>query len=225
MPVGLDQHQLWRHAGRSLDQPWRAGRRAQSEIVGRLRRTTAEQSRGTLQRHDLSAVSLRHAGAIWYQGESNAGRAYEYRTLFPTMIKDWRAQWGEGDFPFLLVQLAPFMKIDFEPKDCAWAELRDAQLSATQSLPSVGMAVITDVGEEHGHSSEVEGARSAGGWLWRHALPTARRFPIRAPEYYQQQIEKGASRPQRSSTLTAGWFPQGGGELYGFTIAGRIRNS
>src|SRR5262249_6610799 len=50
-------------------------------------------------------------GAIWYQGESNAGKAYEYRTLFPAMIKDWRARWGEGDFPFLFVQLAPFDRV------------------------------------------------------------------------------------------------------------------
>jgi sialate O-acetylesterase len=49
-------------------------------------------------------------GAIWYQGESNAGRAYEYRTLFPTMISNWRNTWGQGDFPFLFVQLANFMQ-------------------------------------------------------------------------------------------------------------------
>ena len=95
--------------------------------------------------HPLLPYAIR--GAIWYQGESNAGRAYEYRTLFPTMIKDWRARWGQGDFPFLAVQLAPFMKIDYVPQECAWAEFHDAQLSATQTLPAVGMAVITDVGD------------------------------------------------------------------------------
>src|SRR5262249_29209516 len=46
-------------------------------------------------------------GAIWYQGESNAGKALEYRTLLPTMIRDWRKNWGQGDFTFLIVQLAP----------------------------------------------------------------------------------------------------------------------
>ena len=56
-------------------------------------------------------------GAIWYQGESNAGRAYEYRTLMPTMITSWRKAWKQGDFPFLMVQLAPFMKIEAEPKE------------------------------------------------------------------------------------------------------------
>src|SRR5262249_51271906 len=54
-------------------------------------------------------------GAIWYQGESNAGRAYEYRALLPTMIKNWRTDWKQGDFPFVIVQLAPFMKIQSEP--------------------------------------------------------------------------------------------------------------
>ena len=64
-------------------------------------------------------------GAIWYQGESNAGRAYEYRTLFPAMIEDWRHQWKQGDFPFLLVQLAPYW--DGDSEGVRYAELRDAQ--------------------------------------------------------------------------------------------------
>lgn len=88
-------------------------------------------------------------GAIWYQGESNAGQAYEYRTLFPAMITDWREQFGQGDFPFLFVQLAPFMKIVEEPGDSAWAELREAQLMTMQNVPNTAMAVITDVGEEN----------------------------------------------------------------------------
>ncbi len=102
-------------------------------------------------------------GAIWYQGESNAGAAYEYRTLFPTMIEDWRRQWGRP-FPFLLVQLAPFRKINPNPMDSDWAELREAQLLATRVLPDVGMAVITDVGDEndiHPGKKEPVGARLA----------------------------------------------------------------
>jgi sialate O-acetylesterase len=84
-------------------------------------------------------------GAIWYQGESNAGRAYQYRTLFPAMIKDWRKQWKQ-DFPFLFVQLANFMKVESQPVESDWAELREAQ-SMTLSLPKTGMAVIIDVGD------------------------------------------------------------------------------
>ncbi len=86
-------------------------------------------------------------GAIWYQGESNAGRAHEYRTLFADMIRNWRKDWGQGNFPFLEVQLAPFKAIKEDPADSDWAELREAQLMATKSLPKVGMAVITDYGD------------------------------------------------------------------------------
>lgn len=84
-------------------------------------------------------------GAIWYQGESNASRAYSYRTLFPTMIKDWRKRWGR-DFPFLWVQLANFKPPVATPGDSDWAELREAQ-SMTLSLPNTGQAVIIDIGE------------------------------------------------------------------------------
>lgn len=79
-------------------------------------------------------------GAIWYQGEANAGQPEEYRTLFPRMIKDWRRTWGEGDFPFLWVQLAGYAK-----DDVGWPGLRDAQ-AQTLSLPNTGMATAVDIG-------------------------------------------------------------------------------
>lgn len=80
-------------------------------------------------------------GVIWYQGEANSSRADEYRTLFPAMIKDWRAKWGEGDFPFLFVQLAAFHANP--PED--WPELRDAQ-AQTLSVPNTAMATAVDIG-------------------------------------------------------------------------------
>jgi sialate O-acetylesterase len=79
-------------------------------------------------------------GAIWYQGEGNSGLADEYRTLFPRMITDWRRTWGEGDFPFLWVQLAGYGTADEN-----WANLRDAQ-AQTLSLPNTGMATAVDIG-------------------------------------------------------------------------------
>lgn len=85
-------------------------------------------------------------GAIWYQGESNAGRAYQYRTLFPLMIRDWRRAWNEGDFPFYFVQLANWQPRKPEPGDSDWAELREAQ-SMTLREPHTGMAVIIDIGD------------------------------------------------------------------------------
>jgi len=85
-------------------------------------------------------------GAIWYQGESNAGRAYQYRKLFPAMITDWRNAWGQGPFSFYFVQLANFQDTVPEPAESDWAELREAQ-TMTLSLKKTGMAVIIDIGE------------------------------------------------------------------------------
>ena len=85
-------------------------------------------------------------GAIWYQGESNAGRAFQYRTEFPLMITDWRQHWKQGDFPFYFVQLATFGSDQANSNNgSAWAELREAQ-AMTLSLPHTGMAVTTDIG-------------------------------------------------------------------------------
>ncbi len=85
-------------------------------------------------------------GAIWYQGESNSGRAYQYRKLMPALIKSWRDAWQQGDFPFYMVQLANFKAIQPQPVESDWAELREAQMLAIDALPHVGVACITDVG-------------------------------------------------------------------------------
>lgn len=86
-------------------------------------------------------------GAIWYQGETNAGRAVQYRKAFPLMINDWRKQWKQGDFPFYFVQLATYEADNGNSeKGSTWAELREAQ-AMTLSLPNTGMAVTTDIGE------------------------------------------------------------------------------
>ena len=86
-------------------------------------------------------------GVIWYQGESNAGRGYQYRTLLPAMIADWRSKWGEGNFPFIIVQLANFMDVQKDPMDAGWAELREAQWLTTQKVPNTGLATAIDIGE------------------------------------------------------------------------------
>lgn len=83
-------------------------------------------------------------GALWYQGESNAGRAYQYRKSFPLMINDWRKQWKD-DFSFYFVQLSSFGDYQNSNKGSNWGELREAQ-TMTLSLPKTGMAVTTDVG-------------------------------------------------------------------------------
>ncbi|MEI8310284.1 MAG: sialate O-acetylesterase [Verrucomicrobiota bacterium] len=94
--------------------------------------------------HPVLPYAIR--GAIWYQGETNAGRAYQYRTAFPLMITDWRKQWNQGDFPFYFCQLANFMAKKPGPDESSWAELRDAQ-SSTLKLPNTGQAVLIDIGE------------------------------------------------------------------------------
>jgi sialate O-acetylesterase len=86
-------------------------------------------------------------GVIWYQGETNAGRAFQYRKTFPLMITDWRTHWGQGDFPFLFVQLASYNSANGNSeKGSTWGELREAQ-TMTLSLPNTGMAVTSDIGE------------------------------------------------------------------------------
>ncbi|MDP6539574.1 MAG: sialate O-acetylesterase [Planctomycetota bacterium] len=90
-------------------------------------------------------IPFSFAGAIWYQGEANVSRAWEYRTLFPTMIESWRTDWG-SELPFYFVQLAPFRyhaRGRLAPEACA--ELREAQALA-QALPRTGMAVTMDIG-------------------------------------------------------------------------------
>ncbi|HEY3328645.1 MAG TPA: sialate O-acetylesterase [Capsulimonadaceae bacterium] len=89
-------------------------------------------------------------GTIWYQGEANGGRGWEYKTLLATMITDWRKKWGQGDFPFLFVQLAPFMSLTPTPlprNANGWPDLREAQRQVSLTLPNTGMAVITDQGD------------------------------------------------------------------------------
>ncbi len=85
-------------------------------------------------------------GAIWYQGESNTSRAAEYADLLPAMIQDWRQHWGQGDFPFLVVQLANYYPEQAQPNESEWAELRAAQMAALR-LPQTAIATAIDLGE------------------------------------------------------------------------------
>ena len=85
-------------------------------------------------------------GVLWYQGEGNAGRAYEHADLFPFLIEQWRKEWNQGDFSFYWVQLADFKAEKPLPGDSDWAELRETQ-TRTMRLPQTGQAVIVDLGE------------------------------------------------------------------------------
>ena len=96
----------------------------------------------------MIAPFIRYAikGVAWYQGESNANNPSEYSLLFKNMITDWRKKWGQGDFPFLFVQLPNFMEPKTTPGESRWAELREAQTEALD-LPCTGMAITIDIGE------------------------------------------------------------------------------
>lgn len=103
-------------------------------------------SPGVLYNANIAPLTLINIkGVIWYQGEGNAVRAYEYRELFPAMIKDWRKKWNQEALPFLFVQLANYNADPWENKS-TWPELREAQAMALQ-LPKTGMATAIDIGE------------------------------------------------------------------------------
>jgi sialate O-acetylesterase len=133
-------------------------------------------------------LHYRIKGAIWYQGESNAGQAHAYRKLFPLMIEDWRQHWNQGNFPFYFVQLAPFTPVKAEPGESTWAELREAQL-ITLKLPHTGMAVITDYGDEldiHPTPKRPVGERLA---LIARAKDYGEKVAYSGPLYKEMQIE------------------------------------
>jgi len=158
-------------------------------------------------------------GAIWYQGESNASRAYQYRDLFPRMIQNWRADWGQGDFPFYFVQLANYKAIKPEPADSDWAELREAQ-TMTLKLANTGQAVIIDLGDAqniHPTNKQDVGRRLA---LWALAKDYGQDVVASSPMY--RSMEKKGSQVVLHFDHTGGGLVARGGEpsLKGFAIAG-----
>ncbi len=157
-------------------------------------------------------------GAIWYQGESNASRACQYRKLFPLLIQDWRRGWPQGDFPFLFVQLANFRNNWTDPR--SWAELREAQLMAL-SLPNTGMAVAIDIGESfdiHPKNKQEVGRRLA---LAARAIAYGEKLVYSGPIYEGMAIEGNTIR-LRFQHVGGGLVAQGG-PLKGFIVAGDDR--
>ncbi|WP_246853703.1 sialate O-acetylesterase [Rufibacter aurantiacus] len=92
------------------------------------------------------AINYTLKGILWYQGESNAGNPTEYKKLLPALIADWRAKWGQGNLPFLFVQLPNFMEANYLPTESNWALMREAALQ-TLSVPNTAMAVTIELGE------------------------------------------------------------------------------
>ncbi len=147
-------------------------------------------------------------GAIWYQGESNSPKPFEYRTLFPRLIADWREKWGQGDFPFLFVQIAPFKG---NPP-----ELREAQFLTWKKTPNTAMAVLTDTPPNlHPSDKEPAGTRLA---LAARAIAYGENMEYSGPEYDSMKIEE--NRVILNFHHVGGGLIAKDGPLKGFLIAG-----
>jgi sialate O-acetylesterase len=190
------------------------------QLAGLMRQMSGNSRPGNIYNGVLkSHLGYGIRGAIWYQGESNAGRAYQYRELFPLMISSWRQEWGQGDFPFYWVQLADFMDENSEPTDSAWAELREAQTMAMEKLPNTGQAVIIDIGE--GKDIHPRNKVDVGMRLARWALANEYQLPIpfRSPQYKSMEVI-GNNAILQFDFVDGGWRQFDVQELRGFTIAG-----
>jgi sialate O-acetylesterase len=151
-------------------------------------------------------------GVIWYQGESNAGRHRQYAELSKLMIADWRDRWGQGDFPFLLVQLA-----GWAPGGDDWPYLRQAQFD-TLEVPNTGMAVTIDIGDSHDihpRNKQEVGARLA---LVARAVAYGEEVEFSGPVFREMQIEDGKVR--LSFEHLGGGLKAAGDGLKGFEVAG-----
>jgi len=133
-------------------------------------------------------------GAIWYQGESNAGRACQYRELLPTMINDWRKHFGVGEFPFYIVQLAAFNAREPQPRENDWAELREAQALTARNLGNCGLAVAIDIGD--GKDIHPKNKRDVGVRLALNALARnyGQKVECSGPWYRSMKVKDGAIR-------------------------------
>ncbi len=157
-------------------------------------------------------------GVIWYQGEGNTGMGYAYRKLFPLVIKDWRNRWGQGDFPFIFVQLANWSgNFPKEPQQSEWAELRESQLR-TLSLPNTAMAVAIDIGEAgniHPANKQDVGKRLA---LAARGTVYGEKIEYSGPIYRDMKVDGDSIR--LSFDHVGGGLVAKDGELKQFAIAG-----
>ncbi len=162
-------------------------------------------------------------GAIWYQGESNASRAFEYGYLFPLMIQHWRQEWGQGDFPFYWVQLADFKAEQAQPGDSDWAELRESQTKTQNAVKNGGQAVIIDLGESN--DIHPKNKRDVAERLARIAL--ARDYGVdikwRSAEYKSVAIQ-GDKAVVTLDTFGSSLRTVDVSEVRGFAVCGEDRN-
>lgn len=157
-------------------------------------------------------------GAIWYQGEANTSDPIGYSRLFPALIRDWRKQFNQGNFPFLFVQLPNFMETKELPSESRWAETREAQMSALRE-PATGMAVAIDLGEWndiHPLNKRDVGNRLA--LLARKIAYKEKKLIASGPTYKSMKVKNG--RAEISFTNIGAGLMTRDEPLKGFAIAG-----
>jgi sialate O-acetylesterase len=184
-----------------------------SEQETKLRKQQAHNQPSALF-HGMVSTVVPYAirGVIWYQGEGNAGRHEHYAELSKLMIADWRNRWGQGEFPFLLVQLAAY-----EPGGDNWPFLREAQFQ-TLEMPNTGMAVAIDIGDKtdiHPKNKQDVGARLA---LAARAVAYGEDIEYSGPVFRDMRID--GSEVRLSFDHVGGGLQAKGEPLKGFTVAG-----
>lgn len=167
----------------------------------------------------LSVAPFAARGAIWYQGESNAGRGEQYRILLSTMINNWRRIWGQDRFSFGIVQLANFKAAQTDANERSdWPELRESQTWVAKNVPDCGQAVIIDIGmanDIHPTNKQDVGKRLA---LWALANDYGKQIVYSGPEYKAMKTEGNTIRLSFDSV--GGGLVAKGDALKGFAIAG-----
>lgn len=167
-------------------------------------------------------ISLAIRGVIFYQGEANANRGYQYREMFPQLVQNWRDDWKQGDFPFYWVQVANYLPTQPEPGESDWAELREAQSMALDRLPNTGQAVAIDLGE--GNDIHPRNKVDVGRRLVRLALANDYHFdvPYRSPRFESiQKTDSGILL--RFSNTADGLLVKRSAQVLGFAVAGNDR--
>lgn len=162
-------------------------------------------------------------GAIWYQGESNASRAEQYRAIMPALIASWQEVWKQPDFAFYQVQLANFRPVEEQPGESDWAELREAQYDTTSSLPQAGAVCITDLGAANDiHPRDKQNVAKRLARMALHDLYGFKNIVRQGPVFtsFEAQGGKAVLTFETFGSRLASWY---GEPLRGFAIAGPDR--
>lgn len=169
--------------------------------------------------HPLAPLTL--SGVLWYQGEANAERAWQYRRILPALIHDWRRTFQQPDLPFYIVSLPAFMKRAAEPRDDGWAELREAQAFTARTTPHTHIAVTIDTGDAddiHPIDKRPVGERLA---LLALASHYGKSVVSRGPEFIRAETLPGALRLH--FTHIDGGLELRKNDSPGFAVAGEDR--